>query len=106
MIADLIDRLLPAGRQLTTNAHPLVEMTMMDQPDRRRTQIHLVNGTGHHDTAYFPPLEIRDIRIDLARDVRRARAVALNQELPISVNGRFRSFTLPLLRGYEVIVLE
>jgi putative glycosyl hydrolase-like family 6 (GHL6) protein len=106
LIADLIDRLLPAGRQLTTNAHPLVEMTMMDQPDRRRTQIHLVNGTGHHDTAYFPPLEIRDIRIDLARDVRRARAVALNQDLPISVNGRFRSFTLPLLRGYEVIVLE
>ena len=37
---------------------------------------------------------------------RRARAVALNQDLPISVNGRFRSFTLPLLRGYEVIVLD
>jgi hypothetical protein len=106
LIADLIDRLLPAGRQLTTNAHPLVEMTMMDQPDRGRTQIHLVNGTGHHDTAYFPPLEIRDIRIDLARDVRRARAVALNQDLPISVNGRFRSVTLPLLRAYEVIVIE
>jgi hypothetical protein len=106
LIADLIDRLLPAGRQLTTNAHPLVEMTVMDQPDRGRTQVHLVNGTGHHDTAYFPPLEIRDIRIDLARDVRGARAVALNQDLPISVNGRFRSFTLPLLRGYEVIVVE
>ena len=106
LIADLIDRLLPGGRQLTTNAHPLVEMTVMDQPDRSRTQIHLVNGTGHHDTAYFPPLEIRDIRIDLARDVRRARAVALNQDLPIRVNGRFRSFILPRLQAYEVIVLE
>ena len=32
LIADLIDRLLPAGRQLTTNAHPLVEMTVMVRP--------------------------------------------------------------------------
>jgi Hypothetical glycosyl hydrolase 6 len=106
LIADLIDRLLPAGRQLTTNAHPLVEMTVMDQPDRGRTLIHLVNGTGHHDTAYFPPLEIRDIRIDLARDIRSARAVALDQKLLVTVNGRVRSFTVPRLQGYEVIVVE
>ena len=106
LLADVIDRLLPAGRQLTTNAHPLVEMTVMDQPDRVRTLIHLVNGTGHHDTAYFPPLEIRDIRIDLAREVRSARAVALDQKLPVSGNGRLRSFTVPRLQGYEVIVVE
>jgi hypothetical protein len=106
LIADVIDRLLPAGRQLETNAHPLVEMTVMDQPDRRRTLVHLVNGTGHHDTAYFPPLEIRDIRIDLPREVRSATAVALNQKLPIKANGRFRSFTLPRLQAYEVIVIE
>src|SRR6185503_21144711 len=84
LIADVIDRLLPAGRQLTTNAHPLVEMTLMDQPDRGRTLIHLVNGTGHHDTAYFPPLEIRDIRITLPRDVRKATAVSLKRDLPVS----------------------
>ena len=106
LLADVIDRLLPAGRQLTTNAHPLVEMTVMNQPERRRTLIHLVNGTGHHDTAYFPPLEIRDIRIDLARDIKSARAVALDRTLPVAVNGRVRSFTLPRLQGYEVIVVE
>ena len=106
LVADLIDRLLPAGRQLTTNAHPLVEVTVMDQPERRRTLIHLVNGTGHNDTAYFPPLEIRDIRIDLPRDVRRVRAVAAGLTLPVTVNGRSRSFTLPRLQAYEVIVLE
>ena len=62
LVADLVDRLLPAGRQVTTTAHPLVELTMMDQPARSRTLIHLVNGSGHHDTAYFPPLEIRELR--------------------------------------------
>jgi len=106
LLADVIDRLLPDGRQLRTNAHPLVEITLMDQPARGRTVIHLVNGTGHHDTAYFPPLEIRDIRIDLARDVHRVHAVALNQTLPITTNGRFRSFTLPRLQAYEVILVE
>ena len=106
LLADVIDRLLADGRQLRTNAHPLVEMTVMDQPARRRTLIHLVNGSGHHDTAYFPPLEIRDIRIDLARDVHRVRAVALDRTLPITASGRFRSFTVPRLQAYEVIVVE
>ena len=67
LMADLIDRLLPDGRQIRTNAHPLVEMTVMDQPARNRTLVHLVNGTGHQDTAYFPPVEMRDIRIELPR---------------------------------------
>ena len=46
LMADVIDRLLPTGRQLKTDAHPLVEMTIMDQPARRRTLVHLVNGSG------------------------------------------------------------
>ncbi len=79
LLADVIDRLLPGGRQLRSNAHPLVEMTLMEQPARRRSLIHLVNGTGHQDTAYFPPVEIRDIRIELAREVRRVHAVALGR---------------------------
>jgi hypothetical protein len=106
LLADVIDGLLRGGRQLRTDAHPLVEMTVMDQPARGRALIHLVNGTGHHDTAYFPPLEIRDIRIDLDREVRQVRAVALDRSLPITANGRYRSFTVPRLKAYEVLVVE
>jgi len=106
LMADLIDALLPGGRQLRTNAHPLVEITMMEQPARRRTLIHLVNGSGHHDTAYFAPVPMTDVRIDVDREVRRAHAVALGRDLPITTAGRSRSFTLPVLNAYEVIVLE
>jgi hypothetical protein len=106
LLADVIDRLLPDGRQLRTNAHPLVEMTMMEQPARRRTLLHLVNGTGHQDTAYFPPVELRDIRIELASDVRRVLAVALGRTLPIEGSGSRRWFTLPRLQAYEVLVVE
>jgi hypothetical protein len=105
-LSDVIDGLLPAGRQLKTSAHPLVEMTMMNQPAQRRTLVHLVNGTGHQDTAYFQPVELRDIRIELARDMKRVRAVGLGRDLSVITAGSYRSFTLPSLRAYEVIIIE
>ena len=106
LLSDLIDGLLPRGRQIRTNAHPLVELTLMDQPARNRTLVHLVNGTGHQDTAYFPPVELRDITIELPRDVRSVRAVALDRALPVTSNGQKRMFTLPSLKSYEVLVVE
>ena len=78
----------------------------MDQPTRNRTLVHLVNGTGHHDTAYFAPIEMRDIRIELQRPVRRARAVSLGRDLPVSSSPGGSAVTLPSLKAYEVIVVE
>lgn len=106
LMADVIDTLLPDGRQVTTTAHPLVEITLMDQPARNRTLLHLVNSTGHHTTAYFAPVEMRDIRIELRRDVRRVHAVALNRDLPVTTNGSVRSFVVPTLGAYEVLTIE
>jgi len=40
------------------------------------------------------------------RDVDAVHAVTLDQTLPITTSGRFRSFTLPRLQAYEVIVVE
>ena len=106
LLSDLIDGLLPRGRQIRTNAHPLVELTLMDQPARNRTLVHLVNGTGHQDTAYFPPVELRDITIELPRAVRSVRAVGLGRALPVTTNGDLRTFTLPSLKAYEVLIVE
>ena len=106
LMADVIDRLLPHGRQLKTSAHPLVEMTVMDQPSRRRTLVHLVNVTGHSGTAYFPPVELKEIRIDLAREFTRATAVASGRSLPVTRQGGYGTFTVPGLREYEVVIVE
>jgi hypothetical protein len=109
LMTDLIDHLLPRGRQLKSSAHPLVEITVMRQPARRRTLVHLVNLSGHSDTAYFDPLPMRDISIDLgpgtdtgAAGFTTARAVVAGQSLPVT-GGRF---VLPSLGAYEVIVLD
>lgn len=106
LITDLIDRLLPEGRQLRTNAHPLVEITIMRQPSRQRTLVHLVNASGHSDTAYFPPVEMRNIRIELAQSIRHATVVSSGRVLPVAQSGRYSSFTVPTLRAYEVVVVE
>ena len=106
LMADVIDHLLPEGRQLETDAHPLVEITVMRQPQHGRTLVHFVNVSGHSSTAYFQPLPMQDILVDLAEDFRTARAVRLNAPLPVTDQGRSRRFLLPQLEAYEVVVLE
>lgn len=108
LMADVLDQLLPHGRQLKSNAHPLVEITVMHQPQHKRTLVHLVNLSGHSDTAYFAPIEMRDVTVSLdeASIATRARAVKANAALSLSTqNGRV-TFTVPRLGGYEVVVLE
>ena len=106
LMRDVIDHLLPQGRQLRTGAHPLIEITVMKQPKRGRTLVHFVSLTGHSDTAYFAPLEVRDIRVELAGEFRQATAARLARKLPVTAAGRYCKFTLPSLEGYEVVVLE
>jgi hypothetical protein len=106
LITDLVDLLLPRGRQLKTDAHPLVEITLMEQSHRNRTLVHFVNLSGHSGTAYFQPVPMGEVRVELAEEFRTARSVALNQELPVTEDGPYRSFILPELKSYDVVLLE
>jgi hypothetical protein len=106
LLADVIDQLLPNGRQIRTDAHPLVELTLMAQPARGRTLVHLVNGSGHQDTAYFAPIPMRDIRVELPGTVRRVRAVALGRSLRVTSADGASVVTLPRLDAYEVLEVE
>jgi hypothetical protein len=106
MVGDLIDHLLPAGRQIKSNAHPLVEMTLMNQPKRNRTIVHLVNLSGVSQTAYFPPLPMRDIEVQVKGKFARARSARLNRVLPSSQVGNYTKVALPQLDAYDAIVFE
>jgi hypothetical protein len=106
LIADAIDALLPRGRAIWTDAHPLVELTMMTQPARGRTLVHLVNGSGHHDTAYFAPIPMRDIRIELPGAIGRVRAIAAGRDLPVTRTERGSTVVLPALDAYEVLAID
>jgi hypothetical protein len=106
LLVDLVDHLLAEGRQLRTNAHPLVEITLMNQSREGRTLVHLVNLSGHSGTAYFSPVEMRDIRVEVRHDFSRARSVSLEKPLEVVRDGPCGSVILPLLNAYDVVVLE
>jgi hypothetical protein len=104
ILRDVIDRMMPRGRLILTNAHPMVEMTLMRQGNR--TLLHLVNLSGHSQTAYFEPLPVRDIGIRVAGAFKKARTLRTAGDLKLTSASGYGSFTLPELRDYEVVVLE
>ncbi len=106
LLTGLIDTLLPGGRQLKTDAHPLVEITVMRQPARNRTLVHLINLTGQSGTAWFPAIPTGAIRLELASAFRSARSTALNRSMPVRRQGTYGAITLPSLDRYDVLVLE
>ena len=105
-MADLVDHLLPEKRQLTTSAHPLVEVTLMRQSKQGRTLLHFVNLAGHSDVSYFPPIPMYDIEVSIRGKFTSVRSVQLSQGLNHRWDGAFESFTLPALEAYDVVVLE
>jgi hypothetical protein len=103
ILRDMIDRLMP-DRQLRTNTYPLVEISMMRQG--ARTLVHLINLSGHSQTAYFPPLPVSDVELDLAGNFDTARTIRRAASLPV-IHERGRSTVrISRLDDYELVVLE
>jgi len=100
---DVIDRLYPK-RQLTTNAHPLVEITWMKQGSRNL--LHLINLSGHSQTGYFAPLKMSGIRIEVAGQFKTATTIRDPHQIPTRMHDGYTVFTIPELADYELVVLK
>ena len=100
---DVVERLYPK-RQLTTNAHPLVEITLMHQGDR--TLLHLINLSGHSQTGYYAPLKMSDIRIEVAGRFKTATTVRNPRPIATEMREEYTVFTIPELVDYELVVLK
>jgi hypothetical protein len=103
LFRDLIDRLYPE-RQLKTNAHPLVGITLMQQDGRKL--VHLINLSGQSQTGYFAPIPMRDIRVELRGDFQSVHTVRNPAALPLKKSGGYTVFIVPSLADYELVVLE
>ncbi len=100
---DVVTRLYPE-RQIVTDAHPLVEMTWMQEGSRKL--LHLINFTGHSDTAYFSPIPMKDIHIRVAGKYHSAKIIRNSQSLPIRESAGYTEFVIPQLGDYEMVVIE
>ena len=105
LVGDLIDHLLSAGRQIRTNAHPTVQITLQQQKHAKRTLVHFVNLSGAAQVAYHPAIPMSGIHVDVQGLYSSARMASNNRELPIRRSGGYSTFTLPTLDTYDVVVL-
>jgi len=105
-ISDLIDYLLAdKKRQIKTNAHPSVEITLMKQEKLNRTLIHMINLVGHSGTAFFEAVEMRNIFIDIKGDYSKAVTLDSKMNLEIKKIGDYSRITIPSLLEFSSVVL-
>jgi hypothetical protein len=103
VLRDVVSRLLPE-RQLYTNAHRLVEITVLRQRDRHL--MHFVNLTGHSQTGYFDPVPMTGIQVRLRGEFGSARLVSSGKSLPLKREGGYVAFVLPELGEYALVELK
>jgi hypothetical protein len=103
LFRDVVSRLI-ATPQLRTDAHPLVEMTLMRQGSR--TMLHLINLSGHSDTGYYSPIPMKDIHVALAGSFANAKTVRENAVLSVRRSAGYSEIVIPALRDYELVVLQ
>ncbi len=103
ILTNLVDHLIPEGRDLRSNAHPSVAMSLMRQHNRHH--LHLINMSGHSDTAYFEPVPVQDIEVEIRGKFSKARAIRTDKGLNVSRKGEFTVIELPSLEEYELIEL-
>jgi hypothetical protein len=78
----------------------------MSQPRRKRTIVHFVNISGQSTTAFFSPLSMRDIDVEVKGTFRQARSAKRGRTLPVTVSGPYTRFSLPELDAYDAVVLD
>lgn len=103
LFRDVVNQLMPRP-QLQTNAHPLVEMSLMHQGSR--TLLHLINLSGHSQTGYYAPVPMSDIRVRVEGNFTTANTVRTPGPLAVQVNQGYSEFTVSHLTDYELVVLQ
>lgn len=102
---DIVDHLLPEGRQVRSNAHPMVQITLQHQRHRDRTLVHFVNLSGAAQVAYHPAIPMGAIQVDVQGKFSSARMASTGRSLAVRRVDGYTTFTLPQLDTYDVVVL-
>ncbi len=103
LFRDVVARLVPK-RQIQSDAHPLVEMTLMRQDSR--TLLHLVNVSGQSQTGYFQPVPMAGIHIKVEGHFKSGKTIRSPGSLTMRASQGYTEFTIPRLADYELVVLE
>lgn len=78
------------------------------QPGSERTIVHFINYTGHQERAFYEPISLHDIHLEiqLPASAKTARAVRAGVDLELSDDNGVASVAVPRLDLFEVVVFE
>ena len=108
LLGGLARALAPEPLVIETNAGPMVEIVVRDQPESGRRMVHLVNYSGQNGRSFNDPVEMREIRVRVAwrGALSRVRATVMGVDLAFEITGGSVSFTLPRLQLFEKVIME
>jgi hypothetical protein len=106
LLTDMVDQLLVKGRQLKTNAHSSVEMVLSAQEKSKRLMLHLINLSGQTQNNYMDAIPMSSIEVSVMGKYMTARTRDGQKDLDVKHTNDRTEFTVPVLKEYEVIVLE
>lgn len=93
--------------QAIVDAGPQLELGVFAQRDGGYL-VNLVNLSGHHGTAFFAPVPMRELelRLLLGREVQTARSLQLDQDLTLVQEDSYTVTRLPVLNLFDTIRLR
>jgi len=92
--------------QVLADAGPQLELALLAHREQGYL-LNMINLSGHHGTAFFAPVPLREIEVQvlLQTQVHSARSLQLDQELPFRQEGRYTVVRLPVLNLFDTIYL-
>jgi hypothetical protein len=90
------------------NLSPMVEVTHYQSDDGTYHLIHLVNGSGHFGSSFYPPVSMHDIQIEIAIEgqIKSVKGLRCGRPLPYELLNGQLSINLPQLGLFEVIKID
>lgn len=111
LVANVLERLLPQPMVRAPGLPSYARVTVTSQPGRRMVYVmtYLPEKRGDDTNIIEEPIELRDVEIALRTDGRRPSSVYLaptREIVAFKMQGDYVKATLPLVRGYAVLVFE
>jgi hypothetical protein len=93
--------------QVLAGAGPQLELGLFAHRERGYL-LNLVNLSGHHGTAFFAPVPLREVevRVALQSEIHTACSLQLDQELPLHQEGRYAVVRVPVLNLFDTIYIS
>ena len=106
LFKNTIDYLIADQYQLQTNAHPLVEFSLMEQDEYNRQLLHMINLSGQLHGSQDQHVPFNDIEIKIRGNFKSAELASSGKQLELNREGEFAKVKVPVLEKYEVIILN